>query len=366
MSSAYKTVSTEALNIITNLMPIDLRIKQVATEYHLKKNIRSDLVNHYFDNNVDLNLISRPIDFKKLPHPGVSDKISLTEDITADYFVYTNGYKNDNKVGSGFCVIENNNIIMRSKFKHANYCSQFQSQLFSVYKTLSYMKSKQYINKKVIVFGNMTTIKAIENSKSTNKLIYQIIVLYQELKSMGVLVMFANNYNSIHIEGEQESKNLSKAGSSAHRAIDYDVIPLNYIRKQIIDKNINQWNNRWINTTKGSITKKFIPTISFRLEIKKYFETNYELTQILTGHGTNNNYLFKYQLKDYKSCDRCGAEDETVEHIVSDCEELEEKRRELKHKAIEKYNSWPIMMKNLIDKKLFDYFKNFINDIFAN
>lgn len=74
-SSAYKTVSTEALNIIANLMPIELRIKQIATEFHLKKNIKSDLVNYYFDTNVDLNLISRPIDLKKIPHPGVSYKI---------------------------------------------------------------------------------------------------------------------------------------------------------------------------------------------------------------------------------------------------------------------------------------------------
>jgi len=281
----------------------------------------------------------------------------LTEDSTADYYIYTNGYKNDNKVGSSFCVIENNNIIKKSKFKLANYCSQFQSQLFSIYKSLSYVKNNQYINKKLIIFGNMTTIKAIDKSKSTNKLINQIIVLYQELKSIGVLVLFANNHNFKHIEGIQESKELSKAGSTAHRAIDYDVIPFNDLKKQIIEKNRNEWNNRWINTTKGSTTKKFIPTVSFRLEIKKHFETNYEFTQILTGHGRHNNYLFKYRIKDNKSCERCGAVDETVEHIIFDCEEYEVKRRELKHKAIEKYNRWPTAMKNLMNEQIFDYFK---------
>jgi hypothetical protein len=51
------------------------------------------------------------------------------------------------------------------------------------------------------------------------------------------------------------------------------------------NKNMNEWNNRWINTIKGPITRKFIPTVDFRLKIKKHFNTNYELTQILTGHG---------------------------------------------------------------------------------
>jgi hypothetical protein len=35
LCSAYKTVSTDALNIISNLMPLDLRLKQLATENHI-------------------------------------------------------------------------------------------------------------------------------------------------------------------------------------------------------------------------------------------------------------------------------------------------------------------------------------------
>jgi hypothetical protein len=45
--SAYRTVSSEALDIIANTMPIDLQIKQIATEYHVKKQIKSKLMKNY-------------------------------------------------------------------------------------------------------------------------------------------------------------------------------------------------------------------------------------------------------------------------------------------------------------------------------
>jgi hypothetical protein len=58
---AYKTVSTDALNIICNLMPIDLRLKRIAVEYQIKKDINPELINNYLNLNLDIQRISRPV-----------------------------------------------------------------------------------------------------------------------------------------------------------------------------------------------------------------------------------------------------------------------------------------------------------------
>jgi hypothetical protein len=55
MCSAYRTVSKNALNIITNLIPIDLKIKQLSIEYCVKKGVDSELFNEYFTSIIDLN-----------------------------------------------------------------------------------------------------------------------------------------------------------------------------------------------------------------------------------------------------------------------------------------------------------------------
>jgi hypothetical protein len=96
LCSAYKTVSTQALNIIANLMPIDLRLKQIAAEYHVKKNINSDLVEEYLGNTLDINHILKPIDVKTLPHPALIKEIKISQHFITDYCVYTNGHKNNN------------------------------------------------------------------------------------------------------------------------------------------------------------------------------------------------------------------------------------------------------------------------------
>jgi hypothetical protein len=58
---SYKTDSTEALNIRCDLMPIDLRLKQISIEYHIKENINTILVDKYIRNKVDFKVISKPI-----------------------------------------------------------------------------------------------------------------------------------------------------------------------------------------------------------------------------------------------------------------------------------------------------------------
>ncbi|HEY6436436.1 MAG TPA: hypothetical protein VIY47_07585, partial [Ignavibacteriaceae bacterium] len=61
ITKAYKTVSNEALNILSNLTPIDLHIKSTAINYFIKKGINNDLTYSFLsDNYFDLSLIQKP------------------------------------------------------------------------------------------------------------------------------------------------------------------------------------------------------------------------------------------------------------------------------------------------------------------
>jgi hypothetical protein len=234
--SAYRTVSSEALDIIANTMPIDLQIKQIATEYHVKKQIKSKLMKNYFNSNLDLELIAKPINIFTLQHPSIRTRIQLKENESEGIHVFTAGHKKADMVGSGFCVSKFGNIIKKSKFKLSLYCSRFQSELFSISMALNYLKAKQYIDK-ITLFSTLTTIQAIMNYNSVTELIQEILKIVHELKSKGSIIWFTNNNLKTNREEYIIAKELAKDGSTAHCLIDYDVIPVNYIKRMITEKN---------------------------------------------------------------------------------------------------------------------------------
>jgi hypothetical protein len=75
---AFKTVSTDALNVISNLMPIDLVLKQRAIEYYIKHEIQAEACYEYFGEvNIDLNNVQKPFPFYKLPHPASTKVLDI-------------------------------------------------------------------------------------------------------------------------------------------------------------------------------------------------------------------------------------------------------------------------------------------------
>jgi hypothetical protein len=98
MCRAYRTVSSDALNVIANLMPIDLVLKQRAVEYYMKKGIATDLTEYYFrDYRIDFQNIQKPIKHYDLPHPARDIKLSITEPQTGNLSIFIRGFKSEER-----------------------------------------------------------------------------------------------------------------------------------------------------------------------------------------------------------------------------------------------------------------------------
>ena len=87
------------------------------------------------------------------------------------------------------------------------------------------------------------------------------------------------------------------------------------IREDILHK----WQSRWETSEKGRWTAKIIPNIKIWTE-RKHGETNYYLTQMLSGHGYFQKYLHKMGKTGSPSCiydDNCLDD---AEHTFFECE----------------------------------------------
>ena len=83
----------------------------------------------------------------------------------------------------------------------------------------------------------------------------------------------------------------------------------------------------------------------------------------MTGHGNLKNYLHKYKIIDNPQCN-CSKGEQTVEHIIYNCELQEQERDKLKA-VVAKTEQWPISKTKLI-LKFYKELKQLTDNIVLN
>ncbi|GFU44280.1 RNase H domain-containing protein [Trichonephila clavipes] len=148
---------------------------------------------------------------------------------------------------------------------------------------------------------------------SSNNIIVEIQKQLKSLRDKNFSIDFAFVRGHTGVLGNERADWLAKAATK--RKIDIDVnIPKSFYKKITKERMVKSWNQEYLVSNKGSITKKFFPTINRRLSCH-HFYTNYKLTQILTGHGNFKSYLKKFNLAPSSFCDCNIGGEENVEHV---------------------------------------------------
>jgi hypothetical protein len=118
----------------------------------------------------------------------------------------------------------------------------------------------------------------------------------------------------------------------------YKKIPKSEVLSELNEVSVTKWQSDWDLTTKGAIMKSFFPNIEERLKQKIDVTPNF--TTLVTGHGNIKAYLHKYKIQESPICS-CKRGEQTVDHVLYDCELLEEETDRLKA-AVMRTDSWPV------------------------
>ena len=119
--------------------------------------------------------------------------------------------------------------------------------------------------------------------------------------------------------------------------VSYNRIPKSVVKRELESLSVDKWQSDWNQTTKGTITKDYFPKVIERLKMK--ISTNQSLTTMMTGHGNIKAYLHRFKLTDSATC-QCGKNDQTIDHIIYECEILKTQRDSLRL-TVSKTDSWP-------------------------
>lgn len=94
------------------------------------------------------------------------------------------------------------------------------------------------------------------------------------------------------------------------------------------DITFRKWQAQWTSTKTGLWTKRLISDIR-KWTDRRFGDTDFHLTQMLTGHGCFGYYLHKYKKRDDPACVYCGSPNDDVEHTLFKCDRWWRQRREL-------------------------------------
>jgi len=130
---------------------------------------------------------------------------------------------------------------------------------------------------------------------------------------------------------------------------------------ELNEQSVKRWQNEWERSSKVVITKSFFPKIADRLKLTINATPNFTTT--VTGHGNIKTCWYKYKIIDSPMCSWDEGE-QSVDHILYECELLEHERGGLKA-AVIRSEHWTVS-KDKLSIKFYKIFNEFANSIFLD
>ena len=212
-------------------------------------------------------------------------------------------------------------------------------------KALEKMEELQDIQRTAVIHtDSRITLDSLKNSKNYNYLIEGISQKIRILQSRNWYIDFGWVKAHAGIHGNEFADRLAKQAARIQKAVSYSKVPTTMIKHKLRKESIKKWESEWQQTTKGINTRQYFPNVSQRLAIKLPISPNF--TAMLTGHGKLKACCHQFKITEDAAC-TCNGGDQTIDHLLLECKNLEKERNKLKTRIIEKGGRWPLNKSDL-------------------
>ncbi|GFX04638.1 uncharacterized protein TNCV_2773691 [Trichonephila clavipes] len=204
-----------------------------------------------------------------IPHPSERNAINIvqfSDKSTEDFPVicYTDGSKIDGRVGFAFVVFRSGVESEKFQFRFRDECTVFVAELLCLNFTVKWITEQNSdISEYLICTDSLSSLDSLKCISSSNNIIVEIQKQLKSLRDKNISIDFAFVRGHTGVLGNERADWLAKAATK--RKIDIDVnIPKSFYKKIMKERMMKSWNQEYLISNKGSITKKFFPTINMR------------------------------------------------------------------------------------------------------
>ena len=334
IAKGFHTISTIAALALADLLPLELRIREIIETEEVKLNGVTRFLQNDRPYQGRIRFTERYHPIERLQPKWLrveSEGAAERHERTVGTSIYTDGSKLNGCVGAAFVVRERNSIVKTKKLKLERYCSVFQAELIAIENALDYVwKRNRSISNVKIFTDSEAAIRSIENRKNNNPIVHKIHTLLRNIEMERIKLRFVWIRAHNGIIGNELADALAKEATTLKTAPVYDKFPLSFAKREIRNKTLESWNNIYMKSKKGEELKKNLPTIHNTHQLYNLNKACFELTQILTGHAFNKSYLKRFNITDTDSCPCDGQTIQTIDHLFQECPKYANERRYLK------------------------------------
>lgn len=239
-AAAYRTVSTEALLVLADLPPIDLRISELAPYRSACGPTVGTLVEQ---------LVGRGSRVEETPtlgellaiHPadvGVAGSVESIEDggddTTSRNRIYTDGSKGEDGTGAAFVVYNGEVERYHEQIRLGEWCSVFQSELVAIRGALRYIVDHRYAyDDCTILTGSKSALEALRWMRKPTKLQLEIWAL---AKLAAGTTRLRWRWVRAHVGtcGNERADELAKEAAGAEDLEpDFKAVPRSYVKGRL-------------------------------------------------------------------------------------------------------------------------------------
>ncbi|GFU75066.1 RNase H domain-containing protein [Trichonephila clavipes] len=186
-----------------------------------------------------------------------SDK--STKDFPAIF--YTDGSKIDGRVGFAFVVFRSGVESENFQFRIRDECTVFVAELLCLNFAVKWItEQNSVISEYLICTDSLSSLDSLKCNSSSNNIIVEIQKQLKSLSDKNILIDFTFVRGYTGVLGNERADWLAKAATK--RKIDIDVnIPKSFYKKITKERMVKSWNQEYLISNKGSITKKFFPPL---------------------------------------------------------------------------------------------------------
>ena len=313
----YRTISNDALTVIANIMPIDLKAM-------LNIQLKSTVNEGFMELNGNTIVVDCPEYILRHPTECYNNQIHInTEGIYKPQLkVYTDGSKMAEGTGCAYVLYQNEVEIYHQHFRLPDHCSIFQSELTAILSALNYVINAYPQSSTTIYSDSMSSLLALKNTESNDALIIKIQSLFKHQQNITL------EWTKAHVgtAGNERADHLAKQfGSDSALFIDVNA-PISFVKQQLKKHYNLKWNHRWQTSHTGSGTRRVFNSIDQRGNAK-LFSPNFIVTQFISCHGKFGEYLYRFKCRQNSNC-LCG-DLQSRDHLIFYCSAFAAQRHRL-------------------------------------
>ena len=347
-----RSTPTLGLEVIYDLLPLDLHIKQLALNTMKRilpmtsskwDGIGKNKNGHikFWTKELDkLGLITECND-KIIPDRLGNKNFEIldfethgndAEESYNNIYVYTDGSKIDGLAGYGLILKRNKKSFYRNKGHLGKLTTVFMAEVKAILEATERLKYRK--NEKIIFrIDSQSAILAINNDLISSKLVQNCLTKLNLLGRKNKVIL---QWIKAHVghAGNELADELAKEGAKnvVYGPEPFLGFPEKYKTNLIKDHIYAIWSKRWKNTTTCRQTKLFFPEINDKLsksfgKIKR--DELGKMVSFITGHCNMNRHLNLIDPSHDLNCRLCGEEEETPEHVLTSCPSLISRRLDI-------------------------------------